>query len=197
MKTKQSKKAEAEVRKLEKQLMRDKERLAKLRRKVPREPVSDYAFKDASGKAVKLSQLFGKKDDLILIHNMGTGCSSCTMWADGLNGLLAHLENRAAFVVESMDAPEKQKKFAHSRKWNFRMVSSQGTPFRQEMGYAGPKDNSPWPGVSTFTRDKQGRIFRVADTSFGPGDNFCVIWDLFDLLAQGVNGWNVKFRYGS
>jgi predicted dithiol-disulfide oxidoreductase (DUF899 family) len=31
---------------------------------------------------VRLSELFAGKADLILIHNMGTTCPNCTLWAD-------------------------------------------------------------------------------------------------------------------
>ena len=40
---------------------------------------------------------------------MGRGCSYCTLWADGFNGLRHHFEDRAAFVVVSPDTPEQQK----------------------------------------------------------------------------------------
>jgi len=41
--------------------------------------------------------------------------SLAVMWADGLTGLLHHIENRAAFVVISPDRPDVQKEFASSR----------------------------------------------------------------------------------
>jgi len=36
---------------------------------------------------------------------------------------------------------------------------------------------------------------RVADTSFSPGDDFCNVWHLFDLIAEGASGWLPKFGY--
>jgi len=76
------------------------------------EPVKDYTFRRADGGSVRLSELFGDKADLFVIHNMGQSCRYCTLWADGFNGAYAHLSNRAAFVVSSPDTPEKQRKFA-------------------------------------------------------------------------------------
>ena len=89
------------------------------------EEAKDCVFKDWDNKTVKLSSLFGNKGDLILIHNMGKNCPMCTMWADGFNGVLQHLEDKAAFVVVSPDGPRTQKNFAKSRGWKFKMLSAE------------------------------------------------------------------------
>ena len=183
----------AVIKKLEEKMMNDKAKLAKLRAKLKPEPVEDYTFKDLNGKSVKLSALFGKKNELILIHNMGSSCPYCTMWADGFNGLVHHLEDRAAFAVESADAPKTISAFKKKRGWKFNMVSSDGTSFRKDMDYA-DKDGDPMPGVSTFIK-KGGKIYRFSDSGFGPGDNFCVTWDLFSLLPGGYSDWDAKFKY--
>jgi predicted dithiol-disulfide oxidoreductase (DUF899 family) len=146
----------------------------------------------AEGKA-RLSDLFGEKDDLFVIHNMGTSSSSCTLWADGFNGIYDHIADRAAFVVVSPDLPDTQKNFAASRGWRFPMISHDGTTFAQDMGYR--SESGGWrPGVSVFKRDG-GRILRVADTSFSPGDDFCALWHMLDLLPRGADGWRPKFKY--
>jgi hypothetical protein len=74
------------------------------------EEVADYHLTTLQG-TVRLSDLFGGKTDLILIHNMGTTCPNCTLWADGLNGIYHHLADRAAVVVSSPDPPEVQQRF--------------------------------------------------------------------------------------
>ncbi|MBU6426472.1 MAG: DUF899 family protein, partial [Rhodospirillales bacterium] len=135
------------------------------------ETVPDYAFMGQGG-AVRLSELFGDKQDLFVIHNMGRGCVYCTMWADGFNGVLPHLENRAAFAVSSPDAPEVQKEFADSRGWRFKMISHQNTDFAADMGYK--TERGFMPGVSVFRKDG-GRITRVSDTGLGPDDDFCAV----------------------
>lgn len=90
-----------------------------------------------------MPKLFGKKKDLIPIHNMGTTCAYCTMWADGFNGVHKHLENRAGFVVVSNDKPEMQKRFADSREWKFKMVSAANNSFTKDMGMGTfPKANA-------------------------------------------------------
>ena|SRR3989441_11641217 len=155
--------------------------------------VDDYIFKDWKNKDVKLSDLFGSKEDLILIHNMGNRCSHCTMWADGFNGVVDHLEDRAAFVVVSPDSPETQKAFATSRGWKFRMLSAKGSSFAKDMGFETKGEADP--GVSVFQKTKDGKILRVAKDKFGPGDPYCVVWHFFDLLPNGDNGWLPKFKY--
>ncbi len=158
------------------------------------EEVEDYAFKRAGGGTVHLSELFGDKDTLIVVHNMGAGCAYCTLWADGFNGVYDHLRSRAAFVLSSPDAPEQQQKFAASRGWKFPMVSYEGTTFGEDMGYR--SNGRATPGVSVFRRKGQ-KIVRVSDTSFSPGDDFCAVWHLFDLIPEGAAGWQPKFKYAS
>src|SRR5688500_3885659 len=94
---------QAQIEAQEKFIQKEKQKLAELRRQAPRKRVENYALKDSVGGDISLSSLFGNKSELILVHNMGLGCPSCTMWADGFNGLVPHLEDRASFVVESME----------------------------------------------------------------------------------------------
>ena len=169
-----------------------KERLTALQKQLPGEPFDDHAFTDWNGNAVNLSELFGGKDDLIVVHNMGTGCSYCTMWADGFNGVLHHLENRVAFVVVSPDDTATQKAFAESRGWNFKMVSAKGSDFTKVAGYE--HDGSAVPGVSAFFKS-DGAVHRNLHSPLGPGDPFCSVWHLFDLLKDGADGWQPKFDY--
>jgi predicted dithiol-disulfide oxidoreductase (DUF899 family) len=168
-----------------------RKRMRELQKSVQPERVKDYEFATLDG-SVRLSQLFGKHEYLFVIHNMGTGCAYCTLWADGFNGVLKHLENRAAFVISSPDDPAKQQQFKESRGWRFQMVSHQNSQFAADMGYR--KDNSWVPGVSVFKRDGD-EIARVSDTRFGPCDDFCSIWHFMDMLPEGPNGWQPKMRY--
>ena len=156
------------------------------------EAVPDYTLAGPDG-PVTLSQLFGAKPDLIVIHNMGKACVYCTLWADGYNGIYPHLASRAAFVVASPDAPDAQRAFAASRGWRFPMVSHAGTSFAADMGYRA-EDGGWKPGVSVFRRDGT-RVLRVADASEHPGDDFCALWHLFDMLAGGRGDWKAKYAY--
>ncbi len=158
------------------------------------EEVEDYTLTGSNGSKVRLSDLFEKKDNLILVHNMGRSCPYCTMWADGFNGVLDHMEDRAAFAVCSPDASSAQRKFASGRGWKFKMVSSKGSSFSKDMGFEN-KDGGAEPGVSVFHKNTDGRIFRVSKDEFGPGDEYCIVWHFFDLLPGGSKGWEPRFRY--
>ena len=155
--------------------------------------VPDYLFSSASG-PVALSQLFDGKRELFVIHNMGTTCSNCTLWADGFNGLYPHLKNRAAFVVSSPDPPGIQASFAAKRGWQLPMVSHAGTSFAADMGFVDERGRF-LPGVSVFVSGPAG-IRRVSASFFAPGDDFCAAWHLFDLLPEGAAGWRPRFSYG-
>ncbi len=183
-----------QIEQLEKEILEKKKELVGLKQSLPAQEVENYGFTAWNGSEKTLVELFGDRDELILVHNMGKRCPYCTLWADGLNGLLGHLENRAAFVVVSPDAPDEQKNFAESRGWRFKMVSYGDNDFAKEMQFLGEKKEW-WPGVSTFTKAENGKIYRSAWSYFGPGDDFCSVWHLFDLLANGPDGWEPQFSY--
>ena len=154
--------------------------------------VSDYLFSTTAGE-VRLSGLFGQRRDLFVIHNMGSSCPYCTLWADGYSGIYDHLESRAAFVVTSPDSPSVQKEFARGRGWKFLMVSHQGSSFAADMGYR--SERGAWlPGISVFRREGK-RILRVSDSGSSPGDDFCAQWHILDLLPEGAGEWRPKFSY--
>ena len=156
------------------------------------EAVGDYEFQTGAG-PLRLSALFGAHEDLMVVHNMGRSCSSCTLWADGYNGLHEHLVQRAAFVVSSPDTPEVQREFAAGRGWTFPMVSHAGSSFAADMGYR--SETGHWqPGISVFRREGT-RIVRVSDARWSPGDDFCTLWHFFGLLPGGAAGFKPKFSY--
>lgn len=186
-------KNENEINSLEKKILKDKKRLAEMKRNQPPREVDDYLLTESNGDIVRLSDLFGDHDELILIHNMGKKCPYCTMWADGFNGLREHLENRAGFAVVSPDNPETQREFAAGRGWKFRLYSAMGTSFIKDMGFEGDQGDY-WPGVSTFVK-KDGKIYRITKDFFGPHDNYCSVWHFFDLLPDGASGWQPEFNY--
>jgi predicted dithiol-disulfide oxidoreductase (DUF899 family) len=179
---------------LEAQVGELQRKVAELRRRRRPEPVEEYVFREWNGTQVRLSELFGGRPDLFVVHNMGTKCNYCTLWADGFVSVLPHLERRAAFVVSSLDPIELQQAFARSRGWTFRMVSAAGSPFFSDMGFLDGK-GGPMPGISVFHRGTNGNMIRVQRAEFGPGDQFCSVWHLFDMLKDGVDGWEPRLNY--
>jgi len=168
-----------------------RQQMRKVQSEIEPQEVADYEFRTPTG-TVKLSELFGDHDDLMVVHNMGTSCRGCTLWADGYNGLHSHVVSRASFVVSSPDSPAVQQKFAADRGWVFQMVSHKGSSFAEDMGYR--TKTGFRPGMSVFKRDGQ-RILRVSDVAWSPGDDFCTIWHFFDLIPEGAAGWSPKLHY--
>ncbi|MEM9083511.1 MAG: DUF899 family protein [Planctomycetota bacterium] len=149
------------------------------------EPVEDWELRSTDGNPIKLSELFGEHTELLLVHNMGRRCSYCTLWADGLEGYQKQIAKRCAFALCSADEPDVAKAFAAERGWTYQVVSGAGSEFTKTMGYE-MDDGSVLPGVSSFHKKNDGSIVRIAHTLFGPGDDFCPIWPLFDLLEGGT-----------
>jgi predicted dithiol-disulfide oxidoreductase (DUF899 family) len=183
------------------ELARVRSEMRALQAQVEPQLVDDYVLAGWNG-AVRLSELFAGKRDLIVIHNMGAGCPACTMWADGFNGVYDHLASRAAFVLASPNPVEAQKAFAAGRGWRFPMVSYEGSRFAEDMGYRHRGDDvdeeqGGWnPGVSAFRKDEDGRIWRLSDAEFGGDDDmFCVVWHLFDLFPDGAADFRPRYKY--
>lgn len=176
---------------LEKQLGEVTQKLAKLRKEAAAVEVPDYTFQTLTG-PVTLSSLFLGKDILFAIHNMGQGCRYCTLWADGLNGFLPHLEDRFAVVLLSKDTPEVQQRFAHSRAWRFRMASHGGGPYIQEQDVV--RGDSGNPGIVCYQREGS-KILRKNVAVFGPGDEFCAIWPILTLAGLGDEEWTPQYSY--
>lgn len=179
------------------EIQEKQKRLNELLRQHGPEPVRDYELGLPDGRRTTLCALFGDKQDLIVVHNMGTRCAYCTLWADGFNGVVPHLEDRAGFVVVSPDEPDVQRAFAEARGWRFRMASAAGTTFPADMGYMTEHEGEPFPlpGFSTFRKKDDGSIERVAHAPFGPGDPYCGVFHLFALLEGGVGAWHPKLGY--
>lgn len=179
---------------LEAKLAAVKSELVKARRALPAAVVGEYVLRDGEGRAIEFASLFGDQNDLIVIHNMGRSCVYCTAFADGLNGVAEHVRDRAPLVLASPDEPETMRRFAEGRGWKFRLVSTRGTAFGRDMGFEG-EGGQPMPGVSGFHRQPDGKVVRTGRAQFGPGDEFCPVWHLFDLLRDGTNGWEPKYSY--
>ncbi|MGB5625518.1 MAG: DUF899 family protein [Woeseiaceae bacterium] len=180
-----------EISKIEKQLFELTTKLNELRKTTPGKEVQNYAFTTLDGD-VTLLDLFGERDRLLVIHNMGQGCRYCTLWADGFNGFLPHLESAMAVVLVSKDPPDVQRTFANSRNWRFRLASHGGGPYIQEQTVMDGDNNTP--GAVVYERDGD-RIMRKNSAVFGPGDLYCSIWNLLGMAGLGAADWTPQYRY--
>ena len=166
-------------------------RLAELRAKAKPEEVKDYKFLTVGGET-SLSKMFGDRKKLLVIHNMGSVCNYCTLWADGFNGILPHLNDAMAVVLVSSEAPEKQAAFAKGRNWGFTMASHKGLPYTKEQTSFGEWADNPGAAVYEKVGDK---IVLRNKCFFDPGDIYCSMWPLLGLAGIANKDWQPKFNY--
>lgn len=70
----------------------------------------------------------------------------------------------------------------------------EGTTFAADMGYRSERGGG-LPGISVL-RKEANRIPRVSDSGPHPGDDFCALWHIFDLLPGGPKDREPQYRYG-
>ena len=49
--------------------------------------------------------------------------------------------------------------------------------------------------MTTIIKDESGKIYRYAKSYYGPGNNFCSMWDFNDLLPPKEKEWEPKYKY--
>jgi len=194
------------------------ERVATLRRRLPRNTsVTDYLLQegpaalsdgDAPIREVRLSNLFSAPGrTLVLVHFMFGGrqvepCPMCTLWADGYDGVVPHLRQRIDFGVAVAGDVAELRRYARSRGWrNVRLLSSAGSTLKRDLGFES-EDGSQLPGVSVFTRDGDGRVchFYSSGAFMAPGhfrgmDLLSPVWNFHDLTPEGRGDWLPKRTY--
>ena len=178
---------------LEREIAEKYQELARLRQMADPEPVPDYTFETLTG-PVSLSALFAGRDQLLVIHNMGQACRYCTLWADGINGILAHLEDAMAVVLVSKDAPDVQARMARDRGWGMRLASHGGGAYMAEQVNAHGMEN--FPGAALYER-RGDAVLRRARTFFGPGDPYSPLWHFLALTGRDHTDWTPQFTYWS
>lgn len=181
----------SELETLERELMEKALKLAALRRAQTAPEIKDYDFQTLDGPTT-LSGLFAGRDRLLVIHNMGQGCRYCTLWADGINGVLDHLEDAMAVALVSKDAPETQRRMAMDRRWRFRIASHGGGAYMKEQCGLEGYDNLP--GAAVYEKS-DGKIVRRGRTLFGPGDLYSPVWHFLALGGLEERDWTPQFHY--
>ncbi len=176
-----------ELRLAEIELMRQRERVAGLRRNLPEgAPIQDYPFEegprelnaeDAPVRTVRLSELFTRSSNrsLVIYHFMfgkkqTKACPMCTAWLDSTNGVAHHLAQNLDFaVVAAADLPT-LRAYARERGWDrLRLLSAGNNTFKYDLGSEDREGNQD-STVSVFTRDAQGtlRHFYTAHPRMAP-----------------------------
>jgi predicted dithiol-disulfide oxidoreductase (DUF899 family) len=184
-------KCKNEIQQLENEIAQKVAKIHELRRTVTPVPVKNYEFK-AMESVTTLRALFGDKTKLFLIHNMGQACRYCTLWADGINAFLPHLESEAAVVLVSKVPPDVQRTFANFRGWSFRLASHGGDGYMREQSVL--ETQPDMPGMVCYQREGDN-IFKLNGAIFGPGDLYCSAWHLFSLAGIGEKEWHPQYAY--
>jgi len=180
------------IQSLEQQIFELNQQLIDLKKSLVNEKeIQNYQFDTLNGKT-DLSSLFSDKNLLLVIHNMGQGCRYCTLWADGFNGLLPHLESVMSVVLVSKDTPEVQKKFSRSRGWHFNLASHCNNTYITENSVM--KDQNNMPGAIVYEK-VANKIIKKNTCIFGPGDLYCSMWSLLGLAGIGLSDWTPQYTY--
>jgi predicted dithiol-disulfide oxidoreductase (DUF899 family) len=210
-----------ELRLAEIELMRQRERVAELRRNLPQgAPTRDYEFEegprdlnagDAPVRTVRLSELFTKPSRSLVIYHFMFGkrqtkaCPMCTAWLDGANGVAHHLAQNLDFaVVAAADVPT-LRAHARERGWDkLRLLSAGNNTFKYDLG-SEDREGGQDSTISVFTRDATGtlRHFYTAHPRMAPDiqergiDLLTPIWHFMDLTPEGRGSWYASLDYGT
>jgi len=210
-----------ELRQAEIELMRHRERVAQRRRDLPLGPVvQDYVFHEgprdlAAGDepvtAVRLSELFTGQHRSLVVYQFMFGklqtspCPMCTMWIDGFNGIVRHLEPNLDFVVAAAAEPAVLRQHARNRGWrNLRLLSCGDSTFKYDLD-SEDADGNQDSTVSVFTKDHSGAVRhvytahpRMADDIDQRGiDLLCPVWHIMDLTREGRDDWYAELEYAT
>jgi predicted dithiol-disulfide oxidoreductase (DUF899 family) len=166
--------AREEVRRAEIELMRQRERVAELRRRMPEgATIQDYEFLEGPAslddgdepvRKVRMSELFTAPDRSLVIYQFMFGkkqsraCPMCTAWIDGYNGVAHHLAQNVDFAIVAAADPATLRAFARERGWDkLRLLSAGESTFKYDLGSEdreGHQDST----ISVFTRDSDGTL---------------------------------------
>jgi predicted dithiol-disulfide oxidoreductase (DUF899 family) len=208
-----------ELRLAEIDLMRQRERVAELRRGLPQgAPVQDYVFEegpvnlnagDTPVRTVRLSELFTKPDRPLVVYHFMYGkkntkpCPMCTLIIDGWNGIAHHVAQNVDVVIVAAADPAVLRAHARARNWdNLRLLSCGSNTFKYDMGSEDREGNQD-STVSVFTKDSNGTVrhFYTAHPSMSEDikerglDLLCPVYNILDLTPQGRGDWYASFNY--
>jgi predicted dithiol-disulfide oxidoreductase (DUF899 family) len=207
----------------EKQLTRQSDELARQRLALPWVAIEKtYTFATGEG-AKTLGELFAGRSQLIVYHfmlgpNTPDGCPGCTMFADGFDGALIHLEHHDVTFLAASRAPlETLNAYKRRMGWRFPWVSSQGSDFNRDFSAFNETDRANGTGFNFGTPKRAAlnvikddelmalSVFALEDglvyhtyTCYDRGtDGLHLVWQLLDRAPKGRDygaskGWPRK-----
>lgn len=211
--------AREELRKAEIDEMRHRERVAELRRNLPKGAVvQDYVFQegpadldagDSPVRAVKLSELFSAPGRPLVIYHLMYGkkqtsaCPMCTMWIDGYNGVSQHIAQNIDFAIAAAADPATLRGHARKRGWsNLRLLSCGNSTFKTDLN-SEDADGEQDSTMSVFTRDADGTLRHFYTTHPHMSeeinqrgiDLLTPVYNMLDLTPQGRGDWYAELSY--
>ncbi len=191
----------------EKELTRQRDELARLRRALPWVKIDKPYIFDGPDGLLSLGDLFDGRNQLIIYHFMfgpdwEEGCPSCSFWADNFDGITIHLAHRDATMAAVSRAPyEKLKAYRKRMAWSFPWYSSFGSDFNfdfqvsytpeqivsggAEHNYRQTKVMGELPGVSVFYRGDNDEVYHTYSTYARGLDMLNGAYHYLDLLPKG------------
>ena len=210
-----------ELRQAEIELMRQRERVAELRRRLPKGvTVQDYEFLEGPASLadgdepvtrVRLSDLFTAPDRSLVIYHLMFGkkqtkpCPMCTAWLDAFNGVAHHLAQNVDLAIVAAADPSPLRAHARNRGWDkLRLLSAGESTFKSDLG-SEDRDGGQDSTISVFTRENDGTVRHFyschpwldADIKERGIDELNPIWNILDLTPQGRGTFYTSLDYGT
>jgi len=184
----------------EKQLTRQSDELARQRRALPWVALEKaYTFETGDGTRT-LAELFAGRSQLIVYHfmlgpNTPDGCPGCTMFADGFDGALTHLEHHDVTFLAASRAPlETLNAYKQRMGWRFPWVSSQGSDFNRDFSAFNEKDRTNGTGFN-FGTPKRAALNVVKDEELMALSAFAleggVVYHTYTCYDRGTDGLEI------
>jgi predicted dithiol-disulfide oxidoreductase (DUF899 family) len=211
--------AREELRLAEIELMRQRETVAEMRRRLPAGArLEDYVFQegpanldagDVPVRRLRLSQLFSAPDRSLIFYHLMFGkrqrqpCPMCTSWVDVIDPLVIHLKQQVDMAVVAATDPAALRALARKRGWrHIRLVSAGDSTFKYDLGSEDREGNQD-AAISVFTLDEDGtpRHFYTTHPRMSPDiktrgiDLFNPIWNYLDLTPEGRGDFVAKLEY--
>ena len=213
--------ARERVRLAEIELMRQRERVAELRRRMPKgATIQDYEFlegpasldeSDEPVSRVRLSELFTAPDRSLVIYHLMFGkkqtrpCPMCTAWIDAFNGVAPHLAQNIDFAIVAAADSATLRAHARDRGWDrLRLLSAGESTFKLDLG-SEDQDGNQDSQISVFTKESDGtlRHFYSAHPRLGEDikergiDELNPTWNILDLTPAGRGTFYASLDYGT
>jgi predicted dithiol-disulfide oxidoreductase (DUF899 family) len=132
----------------EKEHTRLGDELARQRRELPWVRVEkEYRLETDDGTRT-LAELFDGRSQLLVYHFMfgpsyEAGCPTCSSMADGVNGLVPHLNARDVTMLFVSQAPlEKLQAYKRRMGWSFPWASSANSEFNVDLGFSSSEEQT-------------------------------------------------------